>query len=76
MMRILHMATRHTVGGGPRNINFTIEWEKRHGHDVEFAVGREFEPSNLPSGTPLRVIESMVRNINPWLDRRAPWSSE
>jgi glycosyltransferase involved in cell wall biosynthesis len=70
-MRILHVTTRMVDGGAPRNILFSIDWERRAGHEVHLAMGPEGIPAQLPPGTTLKVIPHLGRAIRPDHDIRA-----
>jgi len=70
-MRILHVTTRMVKGGAPRNILFSIDWERRAGHDVHLAMGPDGIPDQLPPGTKLEVIPHLGRALRPDNDFRA-----
>jgi glycosyltransferase involved in cell wall biosynthesis len=71
VIRILHVTTRMVDGGAPRNILFSIDWERRAGHEVHLAMGPEGIPAQLPPGTTLKVIPHLSRAVRPDHDLRA-----
>jgi glycosyltransferase involved in cell wall biosynthesis len=70
-MRILHVTTRMVDGGAPRNILFSIDWERRAGHEVHLAMGPDGIPAQLPPGTTLQVMPHLGRALRPDKDIRA-----
>jgi len=70
-MRILHVSTRMVDGGAPRNILFSIDWERRAGHEVHLAMGPDGIPAQLPLGTVLQVMPHLGRTVRPDHDLRA-----
>ncbi len=70
-MRILHVTTRMVDGGAPRNILFSIDWERRAGHDVHLAMGPDGVPARLPAGTKLQLMPHLGRAVRPDNDIRA-----
>ena len=68
--RILHVSTRHVLGGGGRNLNFTMSWERRAGYEVHLVVGTE-HPVAVPEGVRLHVVPALRRALSPPSDLRA-----
>lgn len=71
-MRILHMITRFLrSGGSERDLMALMDWERRHGHEVWLAVGRDSDLSEIPQGVNVRPVESLVRSVSPIQDLKA-----
>jgi glycosyltransferase involved in cell wall biosynthesis len=70
-VRILHVATRHRVGGAERNLLHTISRELDRGFDVHMAVGAEDLRDDLPAQVRLHPLPDLVRELSPLADRRA-----
>jgi glycosyltransferase involved in cell wall biosynthesis len=69
-MRILHIATRHRVGGAERNLMGLIAREVALGHDVEVALGEERTDVGFGE-VPVRAVAQLQREISPLADVRA-----
>lgn len=70
-MRVLHIATRHRLGGAERNVAHTIAWERAQGFEVHFAVGPDHLAAELPDGATIHVLPDLVRSVSPLRDLRA-----
>ncbi len=70
-LRILHVATRHRVGGAERNLLHTVSRELDRGFDVHVAVGTEDLEDDFPSETRVHPLPQLVREVSPRADRRA-----
>jgi glycosyltransferase involved in cell wall biosynthesis len=70
-MRVLHIATRHRLGGGERKLLHSVECELRRGYEVEVAIGPESDLSQLPSNLPVHVVPTLVREVRPAADAKA-----
>ena len=68
---MLHVATRHRVGGAERNLVHTISRELDRGFDVHMAVGTEDLRDDLPAQVRLHPVPDLVRELSPLADRRA-----
>ena len=70
-VKVLHVATRHRLGGAERNLNHTVGWQLARGYDVHVAIGSDgFFPS-LPDGTRVHLLEDLVRDVAPREDYAA-----
>lgn len=70
-VRILHVATRHRVGGAERNLHHTVSAEVARGFQVHIAVGPEDLVQDFPPGVQLHQIAELVREVSPGDDARA-----
>jgi glycosyltransferase involved in cell wall biosynthesis len=70
-IRILHVATRHRVGGAERNLLHTVSRELERGFDVHVAVGTSELRADFPPGVRLHALPDLVRAVSPSADRRA-----
>jgi glycosyltransferase involved in cell wall biosynthesis len=70
-VRILHVATRHRVGGAERNLLHTISRELDRGFDIHMAVGAEDLRDDFPPEVRLHPLPDLVRELSPLADRRA-----
>jgi len=70
-VRILHIATRHRLGGAERNLTFSVDWEVEHGHEVHVAIGRDSLLDQVPPAATIHVIRDLVREVSPLRDLRA-----
>lgn len=69
-VRILHVATRHRVGGAERNLLHTVSRELGRGFEVHVAAGTEDLEWDFPSRTVIHPLEELVREVSPTRDRR------
>ncbi len=70
-VRILHVATRHRVGGAERNLLHTVSHELDRGFEVHVAVGTEDLQDDFPAPTRVHPLCDLVRDVSPIADRRA-----
>src|SRR5437763_16414839 len=70
-LRILHVATRHRVGGAERNLLYTVSRELERGFEVHVAVGTSDLRTDFPPGVRLYPLPDLVRAVSPAADRRA-----
>lgn len=70
-MKILHVATRHRLGGAERNLVHTMDWQRRHGHEVVVAVGQDSILKEFPPEQEVVIVESLRREPSPTADSRA-----
>ncbi len=70
-VRILHVATRHRVGGAERNLLHTVSRELDRGFEVHVAVGTKDFEANFPPRTQIHPLLALVREVSPSCDRRA-----
>lgn len=70
-VRILHVATRHRVGGAERNLLYTVSRQVARGFEVHVAVGTEDLEANFRPSIRIHPIGSLVREVSPTCDRRA-----
>lgn len=70
-VRILHVATRHRVGGAERNLLHTVSRQLDRGFEVHVAVGTEDLRDDFPEGTSVHPLPDLVREVSPRADRRA-----
>lgn len=70
-LRILHVATRHRVGGAERNLLHTVARELERDFEVHVAVGTDQLHSDFPPQARLHRLPELVRQISPPADRRA-----
>ena len=70
-LRILHVATRHRVGGAERNLVHTISRQLERGFDVHVAVGTRDLHHDFPARTRVHPLPDLVREVSPGTDRRA-----
>lgn len=70
-LRILHVATRHRVGGAERNLLHTVSSQLDRGFDVHVAVGTDGLKRDFPSRTRLHPLPDLIRQVSPIADRRA-----
>jgi glycosyltransferase involved in cell wall biosynthesis len=68
---VLHIATRHLRGGAERNLAHFVDWEVAAGYEVEVALGRESKSTGFPDGVRIHLVESLVRDVNPFRDLSA-----
>ncbi|MGI8412180.1 MAG: glycosyltransferase [Solirubrobacteraceae bacterium] len=69
--RILHVATRHRVGGAERNLRHTVSTEVSKGFDVHVAVGTEDLVHDFPPGVQVHPVPELFRELSPTNDARA-----
>lgn len=70
-LRILHVATRHRVGGAERNLLHTVARELERGFEVHVAVGTEDLEYDFPTEARLHPVPELVREVSPRADHRA-----
>jgi glycosyltransferase involved in cell wall biosynthesis len=70
-VRILHVATRHRVGGAERNLLHTISRQLTRGFEVHVAVGTESLEIDFPRGTEVHPLPTLVREVSPAADWQA-----
>lgn len=70
-MRILHIETRHRLGGAEGNVIHTAMWERQQGHEVHLAVGRDSLVDLIPKPLQVHRIGDLVREVSPVADARA-----
>jgi glycosyltransferase involved in cell wall biosynthesis len=70
-LRVLHVATRHRLGGAERNLLYTISRELDRSFDVHVAVGTEGLQNDFPPQVHLHLLPDLVREVSPVADRRA-----
>ena len=70
-VRILHVATRHRVGGAERNLRHTVSAEASRGFRVHVAVGVEGLVNDFPCGVHVHHVPDLVRELSPTRDARA-----
>jgi glycosyltransferase involved in cell wall biosynthesis len=70
-VRILHVATRHRVGGAERNLLYTIRRQLGRGFDVHVAVGTEELEADFPPQARIHPLPKLVRDVSPPDDWRA-----
>ena len=70
-MRILHVATRHRVGGAERNLRYTVAAEVARGFEVDIAVGGDGLVRDFSPEAGIHCIPELVRNPSPTADARA-----
>jgi glycosyltransferase involved in cell wall biosynthesis len=70
-IRILHVATRHRLGGAERNLLYSASRELDRGFDVHVAVGTEQLRENFPARVHLHRIPELVREVSPVADYHA-----
>jgi glycosyltransferase involved in cell wall biosynthesis len=70
-IRILHVATRHRLGGAERNLLHTVSRELDRGFDVHVAVGTDQLRDNFPAPVYLHPIPELVREVSPVADHHA-----
>jgi glycosyltransferase involved in cell wall biosynthesis len=70
-VRILHVATRHRVGGAERNLLYTVSRQLERNFEVHVAVGTEDLEVDFPPRTRIHPIPDLVRAVSPSADWRA-----
>ena len=70
-LKVLHVATRHRLGGAERNLVHTVDWELRQGHVVHVAIGGGSTVVDFPRDAVVHRIEPLSRAIRPSDDARA-----
>lgn len=70
-VRILHVATRHRVGGAERNLLHTVSTEVSRGFRVHVAVGVEGLVHDFPPEVHVHPVLDLVRELSPVRDARA-----
>jgi glycosyltransferase involved in cell wall biosynthesis len=70
-VRILHVATRHRVGGAERNLLHTVARQLDREFQVHVAVGTEDLELDFPPRTRIHPLPCLVREVAPGCDRRA-----
>jgi len=70
-VRILHVATRHRVGGAERNLLYTISRQLERGFEVHVAVGIDELEADFPHATRVHPVPELVREVSPVNDWRA-----
>lgn len=68
--RIVHVATRHKLGGAERNLVSTVEFELDRGYEVHVVLGGDSDPASMPAQVEVHVLASLVRDVRPsedWL---------
>jgi exopolysaccharide biosynthesis polyprenyl glycosylphosphotransferase len=70
-VRILHIATRHRVGGAERNLRHTVATEIERGFEVDVAVGLDGLVQDFAPGARVHSIPELVRDPSPRADARA-----
>jgi glycosyltransferase involved in cell wall biosynthesis len=70
-VRILHVATRHRVGGAERNLIHTISRQVGRGFEVHVAVGTDNLQADFPPRTRIHLLPALVRDVSPAADWRA-----
>src|ERR1700759_3592938 len=70
-VRILHIATRHRVGGAERNLLYTVSRQAARGFEVHVAVGTEDLEADFRPPIRFHPVGALVREVSPTCDRRA-----
>lgn len=70
-VRILHVATRHRVGGAERNLRNSVSTEVSRGFQVHVAVGVEDLVQDFPGGVEVHQVPELTRELSPARDARA-----
>lgn len=70
-LRILHVATRHRLGGAERNLLHTVARELERGYEVHVAVGTDGLRRDFPPRSRLHPLPDLIRDVSAAADRRA-----
>jgi glycosyltransferase involved in cell wall biosynthesis len=69
-MKLIHIATRHRVGGAERNLVNSVVAELERGYEVHVAAGADGFVNSFPDATRVHVMRSLQREPTPIDDVR------
>jgi glycosyltransferase involved in cell wall biosynthesis len=64
-VKVLHVITRHSLGGAEQDLKHWMSCERERGYDVALVCGVDSDASTLPSGVQTRILRTLVRDPAP-----------